>query len=346
MDQFVEHTEMATCAPPIFAAPGIVMGYYDGNSVTALWNYAQHHAMNDSSYNSTSGPSAPGHLNLVSGQTHGVIKEFMPTGKLFPPNEVIENAGNGQGALIGDAQPFGDDCSSRDQVQLSNTYKNIGDLLNAKDVTWGYFQCGFKPTSTEPDGTAACGSTHNVGTALGGTGKSGPLPFGTKDDYIPHHEPFQYYSSTANPHHLPPNSIDTIGHSDQANHQYDLSDFESAADAGNLPAVSFLKPPSMPPSPHSANWSCRCGWGWRPVRPNCATGTIFGTVLNWAARVIAAGHGGQILVADSTAVLRSGVDLLDLRRDGCGSRATVSPFSPFSRRTAAPRVSISRTRCV
>jgi hypothetical protein len=38
----------------------------------------------------------------------------------------------------------------------------------------------------------------------------------------------------------------------------------------------------------------------------------FGVVLNRAARVMAAGHGGQILLADSTAVLVNGVDLLDL----------------------------------
>jgi predicted ATPase len=56
-----------------------------------------------------------------------------------------------------------------------------------------------------------------------------------------------------------------------------------------------------------------------PVRMGLATGEAelrdgdyYGTVLNRAARVMAAGHGGQILVADSTAGLLSGVDLLDL----------------------------------
>jgi phospholipase C len=51
----------------------------------------------------------------------------------------------------------------------------------------------------------------------------------------------QYYASTANPHHLPPSSVDAIGHTDQANHQYDLSDFHAALVHGNLPAVSYLK---------------------------------------------------------------------------------------------------------
>jgi predicted ATPase len=41
-------------------------------------------------------------------------------------------------------------------------------------------------------------------------------------------------------------------------------------------------------------------------------GDYFGAVLNRAARVMAAGHGGQVLLADSTAGLLTGVDLLDL----------------------------------
>src|ERR1700756_4052801 len=56
-----------------------------------------------------------------------------------------------------------------------------------------------------------------------------------------------------------------------------------------------------------------------PVRMGLATGEAelregdyFGAVLNRAARVMSAGHGGQILLADSTAVLLSGVDLVDL----------------------------------
>ncbi len=195
-----------------------VMGYFDGNTLTAVWNYAQHFAMNDNSYGSTFGPSTPGALNLVSGQTSGATPADIP-------GSVV------QGAVVGDPRPFLDDCSPKgggqsNQIVVSGT--NVGDLLNHHNLTWGWFQGGFRPTQWV-GGKAVCGATH--------TGSDG-LP---KGDYIPHHEPFQYYQSTVNPHHLPPTSAAMIGKTDQANHQYDLSDFWTAFQAGNLPAVSFLK---------------------------------------------------------------------------------------------------------
>src|SRR5262245_8100171 len=75
MDKFVEFTgRTRVTTPPCEFGLGktVVMGYYDGNTVTALWNYAQHFAMSDNSYETTFGPSTPGAVNLVSGQTHGL----------------------------------------------------------------------------------------------------------------------------------------------------------------------------------------------------------------------------------------------------------------------------------
>jgi phospholipase C len=177
MDRFVEYTQTEACKPPLFQTPGLVMDYYDGNSVTALWNYAQHFAMSDNSYNTTFGPSTPGALNLISGQTHGVTTKVMPGGKPFPAATVIDDGGGGRGTVSGDPQPLGDDCSSRDQIKLSSDNKNIGDLLNEKNVSWGFFQGGFKPTAVRPDGSAVCGARHDIGGAVGGTGDAGPLPF-------------------------------------------------------------------------------------------------------------------------------------------------------------------------
>jgi len=50
-----------------FDTTGIVMGYYDGNTVTAMWNYAQHYAMSDNSYSDQYGPSTPGAINVNMG---------------------------------------------------------------------------------------------------------------------------------------------------------------------------------------------------------------------------------------------------------------------------------------
>lgn len=211
-----------------------VMGYYDGNVVTGLWNYAQRYAMSDNSYSTVFGPSTPGALNLISGQTHGVIHDNLgpngsdSQGTAALAGEVVA------GTVVGDPRPLGDDCNPANSKVVQLSGRNIGDVLNENELTWGWFQGGFKATSRSTTGTATCGSQHPIGAALG---KTTPLT----NDYIPHHEPFQYFASTANPHHLPPSSPDKIGETDQAKHQYDLSDFFTAADNGHLPAVSFLK---------------------------------------------------------------------------------------------------------
>jgi phospholipase C len=211
------------------------MGYFDGNTVTALWNYAQHFAMSDNHFGTTFGPSTPGAINLVSGQTHGAKGNCA----LATPEmqcRATEDALSMRwglavvaGTVIGDPRPQFDECSTRETVAM--TGRNIGHLLTAKQVTWGFFQGGFKPTETV-NGRARCGAKH--------TGSDGQV----KADYIPHHQPFQYYEATSNPKHLPPTSPELIGHNeDQANHQYDLSDFWDAVKAGNLPSVIYLKAP-------------------------------------------------------------------------------------------------------
>src|SRR6516164_6179572 len=74
MDKFVTTVGNGTGTSPEGQPcnAGDVMNYYDGNTVTGLWNYAQHFAMSDNSFGTTFGPSSPGALNLVSGDTGGV----------------------------------------------------------------------------------------------------------------------------------------------------------------------------------------------------------------------------------------------------------------------------------
>ncbi len=214
MDKFVEFTGDSDDG----CDPRMVMSYFDGNTVTALWNYAQNYALSDNFYGTTFGPSTPGALNLAAGQTHGAVPADLTSW-----GEKLTVAGT----VIGDPQPEFDDCSGTVTVRMTGA--NVGDLLNRKGVTWGWFQGGFRPTERTKDGRAVCGAAH-----IGSNGRK-------KHDYIPHHQPFQYYRSTANPRHLAPASSEEIGRPGRANHQYDLEDFWTAAEAGSLPAVSFVK---------------------------------------------------------------------------------------------------------
>jgi phospholipase C len=199
VDQF-----QITSATGTGCTPALAMGYYDGNTVTALWNYAQHFAMSDNYFGTEFGTTVMGHLNLLSGQTHQT-------------NTASISGTIANGSVIANIDPVTDDCTTGKTVEM--TSKNIGDLLNAQGVTWGWFYADFDPISTAANGTATCSSIYN-----------------------PHYAPFQYWQSTANPHHLPPSSPAMIGQTDQANHQYSLNDlWNLVANGGTLPSVTYLK---------------------------------------------------------------------------------------------------------
>ncbi|WP_266159983.1 phospholipase C [Dyella silvatica] len=228
MDLFPKFTgsgETLPGAPADENGTGQVMGYYDGNTVTAMWNYAQTFALNDNSYGTTFGPSTPGAINLISGQTNGISATLNGTAAAV-------DDGAGGLTLVSDADPIDDVCSSPsgNQVQLSG--RNIGDLLNDQHLTWGFFEGGFDLTAVNSNGSTGCKRK-----------STSAITKVAKADYIPHHQPFQYYASTANPTHARPSAVAMIGRTDAANHQYDLNDFYDAVSAGHMPAVSFLKAP-------------------------------------------------------------------------------------------------------
>jgi phospholipase C len=220
-----------------FGTTGQVMGYYDGNTLSAMWSYAQNYAMSDSARTDGYGPSTPGALEAISGELNGMQIGVDSNGKtsFYVPD------GQGGYTLMGDVDPANDACASTTDTAYM-TGQNIGDLLNASGITWGSFMGGFNLNLTNPNGTTGCGrSTTSTYTEV------------TETDYIPHHAWFQYYATTANPTHARPSSVAAIGYTyepgtqtlDPANHEYDVNDFYAALSAGNFPAVSYIKAPAF-----------------------------------------------------------------------------------------------------
>src|SRR5579875_63640 len=278
MDKFVQFTNNKTddtVAKCTGKASGTspnytVMDYYDGNTVTAMWNYAQRFAMSDNAFGSAFGPSSPGAIELAAGNTYGAI--CGPSGATINdqpctapagydasnvtgshittsasgPTPVSKQPAAGPGTDYSDRDPTYDICSYLPAADggdggtpaqtLTMGGNNLGEELTKADMTWGWFEGGFSDGyvpghGTPPTTAQICSESHKN---IGGDSFT---------DFIPHHDPFQFWASPANPMHLPTTSFAAIGHTDQANHQYGLADFWAAADSGNLPSVSFLKAP-------------------------------------------------------------------------------------------------------
>ena len=269
---------------PAFNTTGQTMGYFDGNTVTAFWNYAQNFAMSDNNWSDTFGPSTPGLLNMFAGQTNGVVPQVNQASgpPLLPTivNGVAQTTASTTSVipdgtagfvdtftLIADLDPTLDVCSTATQpggkgTTIISNAPNIGTLLNKANIPWGSFVGGFNLQAVNENQSTGC-----PGVTMA---PNGQISFNTNPgrstisqvsqlqvtDYIPHHIWFQYFKDTANPNHTRPASTAEIGHDGPANHGYDIQDFFTAVSAGNYPAVSFIKLPAFQdshPNGHESN---------------------------------------------------------------------------------------------
>src|SRR5207244_1256289 len=155
-------------------------------------------------------PSSPGAINLISGQANGfsaMLNVLDGSGNLLhPTHEAFGDSSKSASniTMIGDADPLLDVCSNPAIDQVTMAGRNVGDLLNLQSITGGWFEGGFDLTVVNPNGTTGCARRTNP-TA------PGTFAFNSTD-YIPHHQPFQYYASTRNPTHARPSTVGAIGH--------------------------------------------------------------------------------------------------------------------------------------
>src|SRR5579862_1750951 len=110
LDKFPESTNAAVSAS---CPAGLVMGYYDGNTVTGLWNYAQHFAMSDNFFDTELGTTVMGNLNVISGHTH--------TTRITTISGKVAN-----GSVINNVEAWFDDCvTTENGTPVQMTGKNV-----------------------------------------------------------------------------------------------------------------------------------------------------------------------------------------------------------------------------
>ncbi len=147
--------------------PGLVMDYYDGNTVTGLWNYAQNYAMSDNNYDTDFGPVHPRRAQPDLGQRRRRLRgQTRPRAPVEPtPGSVSALNSAGLGTIYGDLDPAYDDCSDSSHTSTSPlgvmTGKNIGDLLNARPRQLGLVPGRVRADRHRRGGYAVCGSTHD-----------------------------------------------------------------------------------------------------------------------------------------------------------------------------------------
>ena len=216
----------------------LTMGYEDCRTIPFLWMYAHRFALYDHIFQAMYGPSTPGNIDLIAGQTG-------QTQAARHPNQAFKSALSGPGEpVVDDENPaFGPYANPRQAIgshQYDQTYatlmltlsgysaskikidtddikQDIGELtkLDSKAVSWGWYQEGF------------------------GNGKGNNHPA-----YVTHHNAPQYFG------YIRQNSSMWSG-------EHDLLDFFTVMQKRELPAQSavFVKGGRLNP------------FGWKPVDP-------------------------------------------------------------------------------
>jgi phospholipase C len=189
-------------------AGGFVMSYYDIRN-TRMGKLAQQYTICDRFFHSCYGASMGGVIWLFAAQ--------MPVWPNAPKNLIARVSKDGtisdglvsaDGYAINDAQPFYPPFKSGtpDSKRVPpQTYKTIGDLLSEKAVSWGWFAQGWDDALK---------------------GKAPPL-------FAYHHQAPSYFKQFA------------PGTKEREEHLFDLNKFYQLLDAGNIPAVSFIRSTDM-----------------------------------------------------------------------------------------------------
>jgi phospholipase C len=185
---------------------GMTMGYYHTANLP-LAAEAQKYTLCDHFFHAAFGGSMINHIWAIAAAT--------PLFPNAPASEVVTLDANGNvvknggvtpdGYAVNDLQPANPPHSSSTNPQSrvpAQTMPTIGDRLSEKGITWAWFAEGWNAAAS--------------GSAPGG--------------FAFHHQPFVYFEKYA------------PGTDARSQHLKDLSDFDRAAAAGELPAVSFIEP--------------------------------------------------------------------------------------------------------
>ncbi len=230
-------------------AGGLSMGYYDGAAMQ-MWNIAKQYTLADNFFMGTFGGSYQNHIYLAcacasvnpahpasntakveaDGKTLTLDTAKSPTSAMQgPPTYVADKAyspdGYGINTLQAPYQPSGNPPVAGGDLKLADPAKDstlppqtqttIGDLLSAKGISWAWYGGGWN--AALKDGMQDPATKRSV--------------IYTGDiNFQPHHQPYNYFANYA------------PGTQARVDHIKDTDDFEAALKAGNLPAVSFIKP--------------------------------------------------------------------------------------------------------